>query len=119
MTPEQKIALIRKSLERGGTHEWEDFLPGLRTGAFQLFDNDHGVCLTEILKSPRKKHLHCWVTAGELPGVMDLSSRVEQHALDHGCDFMTTIGRFGWEAILPKYGWKKTDMVFTKELTHG
>jgi hypothetical protein len=117
---EEKIRRIKKALHYGGdTHTWEDVREGIIEGRFQVFDNDHGVCITEIMEGPRKRYLHCWIVAGELPGVMELHKEVERHGLTNDCPYMTTVGRRGWETVLPKYGWRRTGTMFKKELSNG
>lgn len=120
LTPEQKIERIERAcLHGGGTHTWEDFRAGIVDGRFQIFDNDHGVCITEIVQAPQHRYLHCWIVAGELPGVMDLQGRVVRHARENGCRHLNTIGRLGWQKVLPDYGWKRTGVVFARSVDHG
>ena len=47
---------------------------------------------------------------------MDLQEEVVKHALTNTCAYMTTVGRFGWAKILPKYGWKKSKVVMQYDL---
>ena len=47
---------------------------------------------------------------------MDLHNEVEDFARANGCAYMLTTARPGWEKVLPKYGWDKTSVVFTREL---
>ena len=120
LTPEQKMVKIAKALKRGGgTHTLQDVLDGLLAGKYQLFENDDGVCITEIMEAPQGRYLHCWIVAGRLPGVMQLSDAVERHALTNSCRYMTTSGRFGWKTVLPHFGWKPSQIVFTKEVSNG
>lgn len=119
LTPEQKMAKIAKALKHGGnTHTLQDVLDGLLTGKYQLFENDDGVCVTEIIDAPKARYLHCWIVAGRLPGVMQLQEVVERHALTNSCKFMSTAARTGWKTVLPHYGWKQSKIVFVKELDH-
>ncbi len=114
------MAKIARALKRsGGTHSLQDVLEGLLKGKYQLFENDDGVCITEIMEAPKGRYLHCWIVAGRLPEVMQLQDAVERHALTNSCRFMSTSGRFGWKAVLPHYGWKQSQIVFTKELLNG
>ena len=120
LTPEDKMAKISRALKRGGgTHSLKDVLDGLLTGKYQIFENDDGVCITEIMEAPQGRYLHCWIVAGRLPGVMQLQDAVERHALTNSCRFMSTSGRFGWKSVLPHYGWKPSQIVFTKEVSNG
>ena len=120
LTPEEKMEKIRRALKRGGgTHSLQDVLDGLLEGRYQLFENDDGVCITEIMEAPKGRYLHCWIVAGRLPGVMQLQEAVERHALTNNCRFMSTAGRFGWKTVLPQYGWKPSQIVFVKEVSNG
>ena len=120
LTPDEKMARIAHALKRGGdTHTLQDVLRGLTDGKYQLFENDDGVCVTEVMEAPNGRYLHCWIVAGRLPGVMQLQGVVERHARAQSCKFMSTTGRHGWKSVLPQYGWKPVMTVFTKELDHG
>lgn len=117
LPPDEIIKRIEKALKGGGDcYSWEDVRHGLLMGRFQIFWNEHGVCICEVIAAPQKRYLHCFVVAGELPGVMDLQDQVIQHALTNSCEFMTTTGRIGWERVLPKYGWKKAHTVMNFDL---
>lgn len=114
------MAKISRALKRGGdTHTLQDVLNGLLEGKYQLFENDDGVCVTEVIDAPNSRYLHCWVVAGRLPGVMQLHEAVERHALTNSCKFMSTAARPGWKTVLPQYGWKPAQIIFVKELSHG
>lgn len=119
MTPDQKLERIKKALSRGNNPDWEEVRAGLVDGRYQFFENDHGVCITEVVQAKRKRYLQCWIVAGELPGVMELQDTVEKHALNSSCAFMTTTARLGWEKVLPQFGWKKARTIFTKDLSHA
>ena len=117
LPPDEIIKRIETALRHGGDcFTWNDVCDGLLMGKFQLFWNDHGACVTEIIDAPQKRYLHCFVVAGELPGVMELQEQVVRHALTNSCEFMTTTGRVGWERVLPGYGWKKAHTVMTYDL---
>jgi hypothetical protein len=85
----------------------------LARGDAQAFWNDHGIWITEILQSPRKRHLHVWIVAGELPGVMDLQPSVLAYAKAQGCEFVTASARFGWKHVARQHGWKEQAMLIT------
>lgn len=117
LPPDEIIRRIEKALVYGGgTHTLEDVRQGLIEGKFQIFWNEHGVCITEIIQSPQSRHLHCFLVAGELPGVMELQEQVIRHAITNSCAYMTTAGRFGWQKVLPKFGWKKAHIAFKFDL---
>lgn len=118
LPPEEIIRRVKIALNKAGdTHTWEDVVKGLKAGTFQIFWNAHGCAITEIINFPTKRALHCWITAGELPGVMELQDQVIDHARKHDCALMTTTARKGWRAVLPQYGWKEDAVMFTREVT--
>ena len=120
LPPHEIVRRIEKALVLGGsTHTWEDVQIALIEGRMQIYWNDHGACITEICQAPQCRYMNCFVVAGELPGVMELQEEVENAAISAGCKYMTTSARMGWKTVLPKYGWKNTRAVFTKELTNG
>ena len=120
LPPDEIIRRVEKALVLGGgTHTWEDIQIALIEGRMQIYWNDHGACITEICQTPQCRYMNCFVVAGELPGVMELQEEVENAAISAGCKYMTTSARMGWKTVLPKYGWKNTRAVFTKELTNG
>lgn len=113
-------ARVQKALHRGGgTLSFEDIEAGLHSGKYQIFWNDHGVCVTEIVQGSQARFLNCIIVAGELPGVMDLHARVEAHGREHGCQWLQTTARRGWEVVLPNFGWKPTSTTFVRELSDG
>jgi len=117
LPPDEIIRRIEKALAHGGdTHTWDDVRHGLIEGKFQIFWNDFGACITEIVDAPKKRYLNCFVVAGQLPEVMDLQKDVDTFALVHGCSYIMTSARMGWQKVLPDYGWKATRMVFIKEV---
>lgn len=117
LEPAQKLERIAKALESGGcTHSLQDVLGGLREGRFQIFDNDHGVCISEIIQTPQCRYLNCFVVAGQLPGVMELHNEVEEFAKANDCKWLETTARLGWEKVLPGFGWKKARVVFIREV---
>ena len=100
------LTRLEKALRLGGeTHTVGDIYLGLNEGRYQgWFSNEAGV-VTEILVSPRKKWLNCFLAFGKLEEVMDLQPQIMAFAKENGCSFMTMNGRWGWQKVLPKYGW--------------
>lgn len=117
LPPDEIIRRIQRALHlAGNTHTWEDVKEGLKKGAFQIFFSGDGVAITEIVQFPQKRALHCWIVAGQMPGVMELQDRVIAHARTTECQLMTTYARKGWRKILPKYGWKEDAVIMTHEV---
>jgi len=117
LPPEEIIKRIKKALMIGGdTHSWDDVREGLIEGKYQIFWNDHGACISEVIDAPKRRYMNIFVVAGELPGVMDLQDEVENHAITMGCSYMMTSARMGWKKVLPGYGWKESRAVFVREI---
>jgi len=111
---------IKKALRLSqDTHSWEDIRRGLVEGKYQLFQNDDGVVLTEIVQAPNVKYLNCFIIAGRLPGVLKLQKVVEDHGRQHNCKFMVGTGRLGWRKVMPLHGWTEEAVVFRKDVRYG
>lgn len=112
---EEIIRRIKKALSRegNGSHTWEDVVELLKAGKAQIFFNGDGAWITEIIHSPRKRWLNVWVVAGQLPGVMDLQSKVVEFARSQGISDITATCRLGWKQIAREYGWKEKAMFIT------
>lgn len=120
LPPDVIIQKIKKALHHGGdTHTWEDVQEGIVEGKYQIFWNDWGACITQVVQEPQCRYLNCFIVAGKLPEVMSLHDEVERFALIQNCKYMTTSARQGWGKVLPAHGWKKTRVVFVKELKDG
>ena len=116
LPPDEIVKRIEKALDRDGTHAWSDMVELLKAGKCQMFWNDHGAWITEIIQFPRAKHLHCWVVAGELPGVMDIQKQVEKYSKAMNCNRITATARTGWKHVAREYGWKESAMSIVKEV---
>jgi hypothetical protein len=115
---EHMIARLEQALEHGGgTYALQDIIEGLEQGRFQLFWNEEGMAVTEIIQAPQKRYLNIFLAAGEMKAVLKLHRRIEKFARKHGCDFMLATARKGWEKIGPSVGWQSTHTVYTRQLT--
>jgi len=111
------IKRIEKALEIDGTHTWDDVQEMLIDGRCQIFWDEHGCWITEVLVTPRKRLLNVWIVAGELPEVMSLQEKVERFALTETCDQIIVKGaRFGWKDIAKEYGWREHAVVLTHDV---
>jgi hypothetical protein len=120
LTPDQKIARIKKALHYGGDAQtWDDVRDGLSKGNYQIFDSDDGVMITEINQLPSGRYIKVFIAAGRLPGIMDLVPKIEKFARAEGCQSLLANGRRGWAKILPDYGWKEVGVVYSKDVTHA
>lgn len=117
LPPDEIIRRIEKALKLGGdTHTWEDIRQGLLTGEYQMFWNDGGVLITQIHTHPQCRTLHCFIAAGDKGSVLALQKDMMNFGLTQGCKFITAVGRFGWEKVLPQRGWKKKHVAFQLDL---
>jgi hypothetical protein len=115
---EHMIARLEQALEHGGgTYALHDIVEGLGEGRFQLFWNEEGMAVTEIIQAPQKRYLNIFLAAGEMKAVLKLHRKIEKFARENGCDFMQATARKGWEKIGPSVGWQSTHTVYTRQLT--
>ncbi len=116
LTPAEKIERIRKACAHGmGTHDWEHYRDGILAGKYRVFDAPRGLLITEIVQAPLKRYLNCVIGAGEMDEVLGLDvMELDREARANGCEFINAVCRLGWERVLPKHGWDKTGVVFTR-----
>lgn len=116
LAPEDIIVRIKKALALDGTHTWDDLVRRCKEGNAQIFWNEHGAWVTEVVPFPQTKHLNVWVVAGELPEVMELQEKVKAFGREQGCTRMTAVARKGWKNVAREYGWSEPAVVLTQEL---
>jgi hypothetical protein len=119
LPPEEIVWRIEKALAIDGTHTWGDVVASLQSGECQIFWNNHGAWITKIVQAPRKRTLHCWIVAGELPEVMELQTQVENHARVNGCEKITATSRLGWKHVAHAHGWKQEAALISIEVDHA
>lgn len=120
LTPDQKVERIKKALHYAGDyHTWENVVDGLEDGRFQIFDNDDGTIITEVISLPGGRFLNAWIAGGRLPGIMKNIPDMEKTARRNNCRQMIAFGRTGWDKVLPKYGWTKIGVVYAKDITNA
>ena len=119
LPPAEIIKRIQKALRHGGdTHTWEDVREGIQDGRLRIFHDEHGCWIVDLIVTPQKRYLSCWIVAGQLPEVMSLQKEVEKYAEEQGCAFMRAECRPGWKIVYPQYGWHQTGIVIEKEISH-
>jgi len=101
------IARISEALERDGTHTWEDVREMLLCGDAQIFWNDHGAWITQVMVAPRMRWLHVWIVAGQLPELMEIQEQVERFALTKTISRIVATTRPGWAVLTTKDGWEQ------------
>jgi hypothetical protein len=114
---------LQKALDlAGNTHEIDDVVAGVRSGALQAFSSENAFVVTEIAVAPRKKWLNVFLAVGQLDEVMELQPQVEAFGREQGCEFMVMTGRKGWLKVLPEYGWRENGVSYARPLqenAHG
>ena len=111
VTPDLLQQRISRALARDGAFTLDHVKDRLRDGRAQIFWNDHGAWITEIVDTPLKRSLNVWVVAGELPAVMDLQPKVLDFAAAEGCADMYATARFGRKHVARAHGWKEKAML--------
>ena len=113
---EHLLTKLKKALKVGrDTHDLEDVLYCLETGKMQAFWNDGAIIVTEIAQTPRRRYLHIFLAAGDLPSVMALDDKLKAFAVSKGCEFGRALVRPGFEKALTSKGWKRTMIVMEYE----
>ncbi len=113
------LTRMRKALRLGSdTHSLEDVVEALKRGEMQAHFNDRAIIVTEISQSPRRKYLHCFISAGELDAVLELMDEVKEWAEKQGCEFGRACVRPGYEPIFKAKGWKRK-MIMMEYHPHG
>lgn len=108
--------LIERALVySGGTHTFEDVQMMVATGKAQMWPAPRGVAITEIIEYPRKRVLHVFLAAGELDQILDGIDSVYEWGRTQGCTSLTMSGRFGWQRVLSKHGWKPVLVTMERE----
>ena len=116
MTAKTVSDVLAKRLDKalrlaGNTHTIEDIKKSVARGEMQCFVHGDSFVITEIATTPRAKYLNVFLAVGDL-SLMALQTELNDFAEQSGCQWMQTLGRHGWNAVLPKYGWKPTHTLF-------
>lgn len=99
--------MIEAALEYGGgTHAFEDVVDLVAMGRAQFWPAPRGVAVTEIIVYPRKRVLHCFLASGDLDQIIDMIDSAIAWGRTQGCTSLTLSGRFGWQRVLDKHGFK-------------
>jgi hypothetical protein len=112
---------IERALARsGGTHTLDDVREAIISHKAQLWWGNNSVIITEIETTPRKKILRFWLAGGEIEEIETMYPLIAEWGRSLGCDRAVIVGRKGWErSFLKEDGWRATQTVYEKELTHG
>ena len=109
--------ILRALRVAGDTHTAGDMDDAIRAGQMQLWLDGRSVVVTELVAFPRYNVINIALAAGELDAVMAWQPTIEQFGRENGASRMRMLGREGWSAVLPKYGWRQDRRVlFEKDL---
>jgi len=112
--------LIESALRySGGTHSFDDVKAAILDGTMQIWPAPRGVAVTEIIVYPRAKSLHVFLAAGEMDQLLDMIDAAMHWGRSQGCTAMSMTGRFGWQKVLAKHGWKPKHITLERSLADG
>ena len=106
---------IEDALDFGGnTHDFEDIVKAVFSGHMQLWANERGCAVTEMVVFPKKKMLNVFLAGGDMDQILDMESACEEFAKMNDCDGLTIAGRKGWKKVLGQRGWTERLMVMER-----
>lgn len=115
MTLDKKILKALKIA--GDAFTVDDIDKAIAANDMQLWQNEKAVVVTELRAFPQYNIINIVLAAGDLQAVMAFQPAIEDFGRANGASRMVMMGREGWSAVLPKYGWKQDRRVmFEKEL---
>ena len=100
----------------GGTHKFDDVKRMIYEGKLQIWPAPRGCAVTEVVEYPQKRVLHIFLAAGDLEQFDDMLESAVAWAKSAGCVGITLSGRFGWQRVLKKHGFKPIQVVMEKPI---
>jgi hypothetical protein len=97
---------------------FEEIMDGIETGKFQSFAHGDTWVVTRVYDYPRTRILDVLFIVGNREDFVPLDDAVTEFAQKIGADRITATARRGFEDYM-LYGWKKTAVVYQKELKNG
>lgn len=111
------IKWLRSAIERGGdTHTFQDVMRKIFAGDFQLWLGPEGAAVTQVIDFPQKRVIHVLYAGGKMGQIIDFQESAAAWGKAIGCSEMTLSGRFGWQRVLDKHGWKPQTVVMGLEI---
>jgi len=108
---------IEAALDRGGnTHEFEDIVYAVKTGAMQFWPAEDACAITEIIVYPRKRAFHVFLAGGNMDTIVDMDESAVYYAKINGCTIMSIAGRKGWQRVLNEKGYRPYLTSLAKEI---
>lgn len=107
---------IEAALEySGGTHDFDDVVESVKTGAMQFWPAKDACAVTELLRYPKKKVLHIFLAGGNLETILDMEESARAFAEVNGCTALSMAGRKGWSKVLRQKGFKEAHTTMGKD----
>jgi len=108
---------IEAALEySGGTHDYQDIVESVKTGAMQFWPAEDACAVTEIIRYPKKKVLHIFLAGGSMERIVDMEESARKFAEINGCTAMSIAGRRGWLKVLSKKGFSEAHTTLGKDI---
>jgi len=108
---------IRAAIDRGtATHGFEDIAKAVLACDMQLWADDTGCAVTEVMVYPKRKVMNIFLAGGELEAVGRIVERIERFAPHIGVQSLTYIGRPGWAKFGDERGWAGKLVFMEKDL---
>lgn len=112
--------LVDSALEyAGGTHEFEDVVAEVATGAMQFWPAKKSCVVTQIVSYPQMRTLHIFLAAGDLAEIKDMDETFREFGKKLDCKHVTLSGRRGWTKALADIGYKSVHTTMAKEIQDG
>ena len=101
-----------------GLYTIEDILENVINGEYEFWTTTDSALITAVQVYPRKSVLHLFVACGNLEELQQLYLEAEEYARDKGCEYITILGRAGWERsfLTTDHGFKVMCSELIKEL---
>ena len=105
---------VKRVLAMGtGTHDPVHIWQGIWSGDYDCLIGKNSIAVAEMLKTPKLKLYHCFITAGEMSEVLQLLKIGKELGLRRGADKFQMIGRKGWAKVL---GLSAESSLYTEEV---
>ena len=99
--------ILQPALDQcGGSHSMWDISDAIENGHMQFWPGVKSAMVTQIEQTPRRKFVHFFLAAGNLPELEAMLPTILAWAKSQGCDGATLAGRVGWQrSFLAAQGW--------------
>ena len=110
--------LLNSALEySGGTHDFEDVVAEVATGAMQFWPARLSCVVTQIVCYPKMRALHIFLAAGDLEEIKNMDETFREFGKQLDCKHITLSGRKGWIRALADIGYTPVHTTMAKEIS--